>query len=421
MATASVCCCAKPLDPLMASLTWPPSAAGGGGCHGGRRVVVGAAGVLVVPLAVAAVGLMGERRVDLAGPPTRFDGGSTTFPVPASGQALVGWLPDHTPVFIVRDRGDEVHVVRALSPYTQGIDVAVAWCEPTQAFVSVFRGDVFMPDGRYVAGPAASDLWTYQTRVDGGRIHAGEPVEPDGRTVHGDRPVDAAPVCFDETGEVNPDAVLMHDWPADRALVRTPEEAVTEPSGTWTLIEGYLVIGPHDRPRVCAQVVDEQPPRCPDDAPAAAPGDRPVTRATWVHHGLLRAQVDDATAFRRLEAITLGTTTVHDPDRNEIHGPLDLHDSTRVTVKDGTITVPAVDIAYGQPPPAIPAGTYQLTLDNNGALSHTLTSDDLGVDLEASAGRSATTTVDFPPGRHTFYCPVPGHRDAGMEFTLHIE
>lgn len=72
-------------------------------------------------------------------------------------------------------------------------------------------------------------------------------------------------------------------------------------------------------------------------------------------------------------------------------------------------------------PLPVPAGTYELSLDNYGAAPHTLTSDELGVDLEASEGRSATTTVDFPPGRHTFYCTLSGHRDAGREFTLHIE
>jgi uncharacterized cupredoxin-like copper-binding protein len=35
-------------------------------------------------------------------------------------------------------------------------------------------------------------------------------------------------------------------------------------------------------------------------------------------------------------------------------------------------------------------------------------------------GGSRTLTIKLKPGTYTFYCSVPGHRQAGMEGTLKI-
>ena len=43
-----------------------------------------------------------------------------------------------------------------------------------------------------------------------------------------------------------------------------------------------------------------------------------------------------------------------------------------------------------------------------------------GVKLEASSGGSAELKVTLKPGKYTFYCDIPGHREAGMEGTLTV-
>jgi uncharacterized cupredoxin-like copper-binding protein len=35
-------------------------------------------------------------------------------------------------------------------------------------------------------------------------------------------------------------------------------------------------------------------------------------------------------------------------------------------------------------------------------------------------GGSKTLTLKLKPGKYTFYCSVPGHRQAGMEGTLNV-
>jgi uncharacterized cupredoxin-like copper-binding protein len=36
-------------------------------------------------------------------------------------------------------------------------------------------------------------------------------------------------------------------------------------------------------------------------------------------------------------------------------------------------------------------------------------------------GGSSTVTLKLKPGKYTFFCPVPGHRQAGMEGTLTVQ
>jgi plastocyanin len=69
------------------------------------------------------------------------------------------------------------------------------------------------------------------------------------------------------------------------------------------------------------------------------------------------------------------------------------------------------------------AGAVAITLSNGSPLEHNLTVAQGATVLSATPtfmGGSRTLTLTLKPGTYTFYCSVPGHRQAGMEGTLKI-
>ena len=70
--------------------------------------------------------------------------------------------------------------------------------------------------------------------------------------------------------------------------------------------------------------------------------------------------------------------------------------------------------------PDAPAGIDAIRLQSQGG-THTLVFDNgkvPGFKLEAGTGKSDELKVDLKPGKYTFYCDIPGHREQGMEGTL---
>jgi uncharacterized cupredoxin-like copper-binding protein len=83
------------------------------------------------------------------------------------------------------------------------------------------------------------------------------------------------------------------------------------------------------------------------------------------------------------------------------------------------------DLAFDQKDVSATAGSVTIDFDNKQALSHDVKVEDPagdelgGTDLVSSG--TATATVDLQPGSYTFFCSVPGHREAGMEGTLTVK
>jgi uncharacterized cupredoxin-like copper-binding protein len=58
------------------------------------------------------------------------------------------------------------------------------------------------------------------------------------------------------------------------------------------------------------------------------------------------------------------------------------------------------------------------------SLPHGIAIEGKGVDKDGNVvqpGGTSTVTVALKPGTYTYYCPVPGHRKAGMEGTLTVQ
>jgi plastocyanin len=67
------------------------------------------------------------------------------------------------------------------------------------------------------------------------------------------------------------------------------------------------------------------------------------------------------------------------------------------------------------------AGEIEITYDNPATVPHAFAIDGQDVETETITGSTATVTANLEPGEYTFFCPVDGHRAAGMEGTLTVE
>jgi plastocyanin len=82
-------------------------------------------------------------------------------------------------------------------------------------------------------------------------------------------------------------------------------------------------------------------------------------------------------------------------------------------------------LAYDQKTASAKAGSVTVNFDNKQPLQHDVAVADssgkvLGQTNLVSSG-TASTTVQLQPGTYTFYCTVPGHREAGMQGTLTVK
>jgi nitrite reductase (NO-forming) len=86
-------------------------------------------------------------------------------------------------------------------------------------------------------------------------------------------------------------------------------------------------------------------------------------------------------------------------------------------------TVTMIDIAFNPKEIAIPANTdVAIGLVNNGAAVHSFNVDELNVHSgDYQPGQTGTVTINAAPGDYQYYCAVPGHKEAGMVGTLHVQ
>jgi plastocyanin len=80
-------------------------------------------------------------------------------------------------------------------------------------------------------------------------------------------------------------------------------------------------------------------------------------------------------------------------------------------------------LAYNTTQLSTKAGTVTIKMANASALEHNVTIAQGTTVLGATptfAGGTRVLTLTLKPGKYTFYCSVPGHRQAGMEGTLTV-
>lgn len=86
---------------------------------------------------------------------------------------------------------------------------------------------------------------------------------------------------------------------------------------------------------------------------------------------------------------------------------------------------PNGELAYTSTNETAKAGKVTMEFKNPQALTHDVAienanGEEVGA-TELIADGSDTATVDLKPGTYTYFCTVPGHREAGMEGTLTVK
>jgi uncharacterized cupredoxin-like copper-binding protein len=86
------------------------------------------------------------------------------------------------------------------------------------------------------------------------------------------------------------------------------------------------------------------------------------------------------------------------------------------------VEVTAVDVSFEPKALTIAADTdVTITVTNDGALQHDFVIEDTDFATELiDGGGNAELVVNLPAGEYTYFCSVPGHREAGMEGTLTV-
>lgn len=90
----------------------------------------------------------------------------------------------------------------------------------------------------------------------------------------------------------------------------------------------------------------------------------------------------------------------------------------------GVWVVEGADLTFDQAPTTLPANKVTIELQNMAGLAHDVTFEGVRGDkpvVETSGKGSDTGTVELQPGTYTYYCSVPGHREAGMEGTVSVQ
>ncbi|MFJ9539699.1 copper-binding protein [Streptomyces sp. NPDC101225] len=95
------------------------------------------------------------------------------------------------------------------------------------------------------------------------------------------------------------------------------------------------------------------------------------------------------------------------------------------TAGSGTrVTVTETEYALKLSQSSFTPGTYTFVTDNAGKITHALSIVGPGVQdartKNIQGGRQATLTVTLKKGAYDLYCPIPGHKQLGMDQPIQV-
>jgi nitrite reductase (NO-forming) len=87
---------------------------------------------------------------------------------------------------------------------------------------------------------------------------------------------------------------------------------------------------------------------------------------------------------------------------------------------EGPVVIEAAISGFDPSDFEVPEGEVAIQLVNIDAFDHDFTVDELDVKLLMGPDETVDGTFQATPGTYTFYCSIPGHREAGMEGTITV-
>jgi plastocyanin len=94
-----------------------------------------------------------------------------------------------------------------------------------------------------------------------------------------------------------------------------------------------------------------------------------------------------------------------------------------IAAKNGVLSIaadPGGQLAFVSNKATAPAGKLTVEMPNKSGTPHDITIDGKGKGMVVTNGVSQFSAT-FAPGKYTYYCSVPGHRQAGMFGTLTVK
>ncbi len=89
-----------------------------------------------------------------------------------------------------------------------------------------------------------------------------------------------------------------------------------------------------------------------------------------------------------------------------------------------SLTATEADFTITLDEDSLPAGRYEITVNNEGDATHDLVVERDGADVAGTEGippgGSATLTVELESGDYVFYCSIGTHRSMGMEIDVSV-
>ncbi|HEU4528957.1 MAG TPA: multicopper oxidase domain-containing protein [Actinomycetota bacterium] len=88
---------------------------------------------------------------------------------------------------------------------------------------------------------------------------------------------------------------------------------------------------------------------------------------------------------------------------------------------EGPVSIEAAITGFTPAEIEVPEGEVEVEIANLDAFEHDFTIDELDVQFAFGANETVKESFDATAGTYTFYCSIPGHREAGMEGTLSVQ